>query len=177
MITSLVTKLRALPKDSEFRVTGTAALLRKMFNMGLVKSEASLEVAEGLAASTFARRRLPVVMFRLKMAETLKQAVTYVEQGQVRVGPEVVTDPAFLVSRTLEGEDGGGGGYERGSGRGLVVGLDDHSAHATLLSAHSYPLTPHSYPLTPHSYPPVPRCRLHHVGGQQQDQAGCGHIQ
>jgi U3 small nucleolar ribonucleoprotein protein IMP3 len=36
------------------------------------------------------------------MAETLREAVTFVEQGHVRVGPEVVTDPAFLVPRTLE---------------------------------------------------------------------------
>ena len=103
MITSLVTKLRALPASSEFRVTATAALLRKLFNMGLTKSETSLEVADALAASTFARRRLPVVMVRLKFAENLKEAVTFVEQGHVRVGPEVVTDPAYLVSRTLEG--------------------------------------------------------------------------
>ncbi len=41
-------------------------------------------------------------MVRLKMAETLKTAVTFVEQGQVRVGPHVVTDPAFLVSKSME---------------------------------------------------------------------------
>lgn len=36
------------------------------------------------------------------MAEHLKEAVTYIEQGHVRVGPEVVTDPAFLVTRNME---------------------------------------------------------------------------
>lgn len=73
------------------------------------------------------RRRLPVVMVRLKMSENLQEAVTFIEQvmrlralsvlyvcplglgpdrknwmlckGHVRVGPEVVTDPAFLVTR------------------------------------------------------------------------------
>ncbi len=29
-------------------------------------------------------------------------AVTFVEQGHVRVGPETVTDPAFLVVRSFE---------------------------------------------------------------------------
>ena len=29
-------------------------------------------------------------------------AVTFVEQGHVRVGPETVTDPAFLVVRAFE---------------------------------------------------------------------------
>lgn len=36
------------------------------------------------------------------MAETVKEAVTFVEQGHVRVGPQTVTDPAFLVTRTME---------------------------------------------------------------------------
>lgn len=30
------------------------------------------------------------------------QAHTYIEQGQVRVGSEVVTDPAYLVTRNME---------------------------------------------------------------------------
>jgi U3 small nucleolar ribonucleoprotein protein IMP3 len=32
----------------------------------------------------------------------LLQAVTLIEQGHVRVGSEVVTDPAFLVNRNME---------------------------------------------------------------------------
>lgn len=36
------------------------------------------------------------------MAQSPKLAVTFIEQGQVRVGPNVVTDPAFLVSRNME---------------------------------------------------------------------------
>ena len=38
-------------------------------------------------------------MTRLRMAENVKAAVSLVEQGHVRVGPEVVTDPAYLVTR------------------------------------------------------------------------------
>lgn len=41
-------------------------------------------------------------MVRLKMAETIREAVTFVEQGHVRVGPETITDPAFLVTRSFE---------------------------------------------------------------------------
>lgn len=35
-----------------------------------------------------------MVMVRLKMSETLREAVTFIEQGHVRVGPHAVTDPA-----------------------------------------------------------------------------------
>jgi U3 small nucleolar ribonucleoprotein protein IMP3 len=41
-------------------------------------------------------------MVRLKMSENLKEAVTFIEQGHIRVGPNVITDPAFLVTRTFE---------------------------------------------------------------------------
>lgn len=36
------------------------------------------------------------------MSETMREATKFIEQGHVRVGPEVVKDPAFLVTRSLE---------------------------------------------------------------------------
>lgn len=51
---------------------------------------------------SFRRRRLSTVLVRLKFAEHLKEAITYIEQGHIRVGPETVTDPAFLVTRNME---------------------------------------------------------------------------
>lgn len=41
-------------------------------------------------------------MTRLRMAENVTAAVRFVEQGHVRVGTEVVTDAAFLVTRDME---------------------------------------------------------------------------
>lgn len=41
-------------------------------------------------------------MQRLKMAETIKEAVMFIEQGHVKVGVETVTDPAFHVNRNME---------------------------------------------------------------------------
>jgi U3 small nucleolar ribonucleoprotein protein IMP3 len=80
----------------------TDALLARLFAMGVIDTASSLAKAAALPATAFARRRLPVVLVRLRMAETLRAAVTLVEKGEVRVGPETVTDPAFLVTRALE---------------------------------------------------------------------------
>ena len=41
-------------------------------------------------------------MMRCKMAETMREAVTFIEQGHVRVGTETVTNPAFHVTRNME---------------------------------------------------------------------------
>ena len=35
------------------------------------------------------------------MCETVSAGVKFVEQGHVRVGPEVITDPAYLVPRYI----------------------------------------------------------------------------
>lgn len=72
------------------------------YNMGLITSKKSLSLCANITASSFCRRRLPVVMVRIKMAETLREAVTFIEAGHVRVGPNVVNDPAMLITRTLE---------------------------------------------------------------------------
>ena len=100
--TRLVARILKLEQEDPYRTRVTAKLLDKLYDMGLVPTKSSLIKAKKLTVSAFCRRRLPIVMVRLKMAETNKQAVTYVEQGHIRVGPEVVTDPAFLVPRSLE---------------------------------------------------------------------------
>lgn len=74
----------------------------KRHSMGLIPTKESLEMASQVNASRFCRRRLPLVMVRNKMSQSIQAAVKFVEQGHVRVGPERVTDPAFLVSRKLE---------------------------------------------------------------------------
>ena len=38
----------------------------------------------------------------IEMAETISDAVKFIEQGHVRVGPNVITDPAYLITRNLE---------------------------------------------------------------------------
>jgi U3 small nucleolar ribonucleoprotein protein IMP3 len=60
------------------------------------------DVENKLSVSAFCRRRIAVVMARLKMCETVSAGVKMVEQGHVRVGPEVITDAAYLVPRHLE---------------------------------------------------------------------------
>lgn len=101
-VQSLVSQLKELPNSDAFRDKITEQLLDKLHGMGIAEQKHSLAVAEKVSVSAFCRRRLPVVMVKLKMSQTLKEAVTLVEQGHVRVGPQVVTDPGFLVTRSFE---------------------------------------------------------------------------
>ena len=101
-ITRMVGKLKLLPNNDPVRHQLSIQILQKLYNMGVVSKTSSLSAIEKLTVSSFCRRRLPVVMVRLKMSENLKEATTFIEQGHIRVGPNVVTDPAFLVTRTFE---------------------------------------------------------------------------
>ena len=99
----LAHRLSLLPPDSPVRRRHEDLMLEKLYDMGILGDKSKLSMVEHkVTVAAFARRRLPVVMTRLRMAETVKAAIVMIEQGHVRVGTETVTDPAFLVTRSLE---------------------------------------------------------------------------
>jgi U3 small nucleolar ribonucleoprotein protein IMP3 len=102
-VRQLAHRLSLLPPDNATRIKLEDALLHKLHDMGVLPTTSKLSSVEhGVTVSAFARRRLPVVMTRLRMAENVQAATKMVEQGHVRCGTEVVTDPAFLVTRSME---------------------------------------------------------------------------
>lgn len=78
-------------------------MLDKLYDMGIldIGSKPS-DIENKVTVSSIARRRLAVVVARLKMSETVSDAVRTIEQGHIRVGPTPVTDPAMLVTRRTE---------------------------------------------------------------------------
>ncbi|KAG2499384.1 hypothetical protein HYH03_002959 [Edaphochlamys debaryana] len=102
MITKMTSLIKQLDPKDPTRIELTDQLLEKLHNMGVIPTKKSLVQCDKLATASFCRRRLAVVMVRLKMAETLREAATFVEQGHVRVGPTTVTDPAYHVTRNME---------------------------------------------------------------------------
>ncbi|KAK3058258.1 U3 small nucleolar ribonucleoprotein imp3 [Extremus antarcticus] len=100
-------RLSLLPPESQFRRKHEDLLLEKLHDMGLLgiggggKGKLS-DVEHKVTVSAFCRRRLGVVMTRLRMSETVSAANKFIEQGHVRVGTDVVTDSAFLVTRNME---------------------------------------------------------------------------
>ncbi|KAF2274805.1 alpha-L RNA-binding motif-containing protein [Westerdykella ornata] len=103
----LAHRLANLEPSDPFRRKHEDLLLEKLHDMGILgtggggKGKLS-DVEHKVTVSAFARRRLPVVMTRLRMADTVQAATKFIEQGHVRVGTEVVTDTAYLVTRNME---------------------------------------------------------------------------
>lgn len=101
-IRDIANAIKEFDAKDVYRVEATARLLEKVHSMGLIPTRENLELCSKVNASSFCRRRLPVVMVRNHMAENIAAAARFIEQGHVRVGPEVIMDPAYLVSRTME---------------------------------------------------------------------------
>lgn len=105
-VRQLAHKLTDLDPSDPVRRKHEDLLVEKLYEMGILgggsggggKGKLS-DVEHKVTVSAIARRRLGVVMTRLSMADTVQAAIKFIEQGHVRVGPEVVTDPAFLVTR------------------------------------------------------------------------------
>lgn len=98
----LVRLLTLLPKDDAVRIKRTDALLTKLYDMGLISDKTNLLAVSKVSVSSVCRRRLPVVMVRMKFAQTLQEATSLIEQGHVRIGPTTVKNPAMLVARARE---------------------------------------------------------------------------
>lgn len=94
--------IQQLPPDDRVRIDRTDDLLSKLYDMGIIHVKSSLDACAKVTVSAICRRRLPVVLVRLHFAENLKEAVSLIEQGHLRIGPKVVKDEALLVTRNME---------------------------------------------------------------------------
>ncbi|KZV68923.1 alpha-L RNA-binding motif-containing protein [Peniophora sp. CONT] len=100
---SLAHRTSLLPAQDPFRARLESQILSKLFDMGILNSQAKMsDVDNKLTVAAFCRRRLAVIMVTSKMAQTVSAAVKFIEQGHVRVGPDMITDPAYLVTRHME---------------------------------------------------------------------------
>ncbi|KAL7417311.1 hypothetical protein BDY24DRAFT_165867 [Mrakia frigida] len=99
----LAHRLSLLPAADPYRSEMEGQVLSKLYDMGLINLESKMsDVEHKVTVSGFCRRRLAVVACRMRMAETVSSAVKLIEQGHIRVGPQAVNDPAYLVTRSME---------------------------------------------------------------------------
>ncbi|KAI9636447.1 uncharacterized protein MKK02DRAFT_45154 [Dioszegia hungarica] len=99
----LIHRLSLLPAQDPFRQQKETEMLNKLYDMGILEiGSKPSEVENKVTVSSIARRRLAVVVTRLKMSETVSDAVRTIEQGHIRVGPQPITDPAMLITRHME---------------------------------------------------------------------------
>eukprot|EP01013_Petalomonas_cantuscygni_P011795 TRINITY_DN25401_c0_g1_i1.p1 TRINITY_DN25401_c0_g1~~TRINITY_DN25401_c0_g1_i1.p1 ORF type:complete len:187 (-),score=31.60 TRINITY_DN25401_c0_g1_i1:89-649(-) len=101
-VTRLADMLKTLPPSSKVRIEITRQLVTYLYNLGVIDRTDDLSAVHLLSTASFCKRRLAVVLVRLNMAPNNQAATTFIEQGHVRIGPNIIRDPGFLVSRSAQ---------------------------------------------------------------------------
>ncbi|EFA79733.1 U3 small nucleolar ribonucleoprotein protein [Heterostelium album PN500] len=79
----------------------TDTLCEKLYDMGVIDSKTTFSLTK-ICQASFCRRRINVLLVQLKYAQNLANAASIVQHGHIRIGPEVITDPALIVTRKFQ---------------------------------------------------------------------------
>ncbi len=77
-------------------------LLDKLYRMGLLEKNASLDDVLSLTVEDLLERRLQTIVFKKKLANTPKQARQLITHGHIAVDGRKTIYPSFFVTRELE---------------------------------------------------------------------------
>ena len=101
-IKKILHKLLLLKPTDKYRIEKTEEILSKLYKLGLINNKTSLKELDEITVSKFCRRRLSVILFRNKYVESIKEGITFIEQGQIQIGTETILNPALIISREME---------------------------------------------------------------------------
>ena len=93
-------RLLALP--AHLRVKEEKALLTRLYEMGLLPENATLDDVLGLTAEHILERRLQTIVYRKGLARTIYQARQLIVHGHIAINGQRVTSPGYLVRREEE---------------------------------------------------------------------------
>ncbi len=92
--------LLAAPK--EVREQAEKALLRRLYNLGLLPENATLDDVLRLTVEDLLERRLQTIVYKKGLARTIYQARQLIVHGHIAIAGRRVTSPGYLVSRSEE---------------------------------------------------------------------------
>ncbi len=92
--------LLAAPK--EIREEAEKALLKRLYKLGLLPENATLDDVLRLTVEDLLERRLQTIVYKRGLARTVYQARQLIVHGHVAIGGRRVTSPGYIVSRDEE---------------------------------------------------------------------------
>jgi small subunit ribosomal protein S4 len=92
--------LLALPEPQRSEVG--KSLLDRLFKLGLVNKDASLDDILGLTSENVLERRLQTIVLKKGLANTIYQARQFISHGHISINGKRVTSPGYLISRDEE---------------------------------------------------------------------------
>ncbi len=92
--------LLAIPEGE--REKATRVLLEKLYIMGLIEKDATLDEILGLTAEHILERRLQTIVHKKGLAKSIYHARQLIVHGHIAIGGRRVTSPGYLVRRDEE---------------------------------------------------------------------------
>ncbi len=92
--------LLAAPK--EIREEAEKALLRRLYSLGLLPENATLEDVLGLTVEDLLERRLQTIVYKKGLARTIHQSRQLIVHGHIAIAGRRITSPGYIVSRVEE---------------------------------------------------------------------------
>jgi len=93
----LARKLNAIKDKEQEKV-----LIQKLFKMGIVKENATLDDVLSLTVKDILERRLQTIVFKKGLANTIKQARQFITHGHVKINGRRIVYPSYLVPKDEE---------------------------------------------------------------------------
>ncbi len=92
--------LLALPEKD--RKVQEKALLNRLYHLGVLPENATLDDVLGLTAEHILKRRLQTIVYEKGLARTIYQARQLIVHGHIAIGGRRVNAPGYLVKREEE---------------------------------------------------------------------------
>jgi small subunit ribosomal protein S4 len=92
--------LLALPP--EIRAKEEKALLSRLYHLGVLPENATLDDVLGLTARNFLERRLQTIVYRKGLARSIHEARQLIVHGHIAVAGRRIRSPGYLVRREEE---------------------------------------------------------------------------
>lgn len=86
----------------EKRVLEERSLIQRLYRMGLLSENATVDEVLRLTVRDILERRLQTIVYRLGLAKTIYQARQFIVHGHVYVGDRKVRSPSYHVMRGEE---------------------------------------------------------------------------
>ncbi len=86
----------------EVRAQAEKALLKRLYKLGLLPENATLDDVLSLTVEDLLERRLQTIVYRKGLARTIHQARQLIVHGHIAIGGRRVTVPGYIVSRDEE---------------------------------------------------------------------------
>jgi small subunit ribosomal protein S4 len=104
---SMLSKYRSLArgllgKTEDQRKDMENQILKKLYSIGVIQENSTLDDILDLAIEDILERRLQTVVFRRGLAKTISQSRQFINHGHISVGERRITVPSYVVEREDE---------------------------------------------------------------------------